>query len=327
MQTEILCYYPLYSYTVSEYITKLEANKNNDISVRIHSPGGDVYASYGAIAKTNEHSRGKVGKIDGRADSASFFMVCTMDNVECLNVSKAIVHRAAYPDYIEKDPSRFTDAIKAELTTVNAELRTILESKVSARKWKTVTGVSMDDLFSLNSRIDVELNAEQLLNMGLIQKINPLTKEKNAEIKALIPSLAAEYAPLVEAENQPLKINKMTIAEVKADSVYAQIKVEILTDEKDRIGAFAEFATIDPVAVLAEIVAGNKFTQTFAAKMNVKAMSAGGIKNITAANAPAVAAVMEPVKTAEEKATADAMQEMETINAMVAGRLGVKAQA
>lgn len=289
MAKEILLYTSINSYSVSDFINSLEANKDGDIVVRMNTPGGSVYDGFGAIAKYNEFPNSKSIKVDGRADSfGAYFVAATDPNmVECLDVSSFTFHRAAMPSWFEADANYFTEDVKASLNAINTTLRGFIESKVTAPKWKSVTGTSLDDMFSLDARVDVTLDAKQMKSLGMVGTVNKITPKKLAEIKAYSADLAAEYAPLVEAETITTnKSNKMTIQEVKANAeLWASIKGEVLADEKDRVDAFAAFAEIDAKGVLDAIVGGDKFTQAFGAKMQVKAMSKEGLKNIAEANA------------------------------------------
>jgi ATP-dependent protease ClpP protease subunit len=264
----------------------------------MNTPGGSVYDGYGMIAKYNEFPNGKKIKVDGRADSFGAFMLCYANpqDVECLDVSSFTFHRAALPTWIESDANYFTTEVKEQLNTINATLRTAIESKCTAQQWKTVTKTSLDDMFSLSSRIDVKLNATQAKKLGIVGNINAITPKKLQEIKAYSQDLAAELFTHIKAEI-------MTIQDVKANTeVYEAIKADILNAEKDRIGAFVAFKDIDPTAVLEEIVSGRSFTQTFAANMSVKAMSKQGIANLTTASAaPVTTTDPSTEKTKEEK--------------------------
>jgi ATP-dependent protease ClpP protease subunit len=293
VEKEILLYTSISAWSVADFINSLEQAKNSDITIRMNTPGGSVYDGYGAIAKYNEFPNNKRIKVDGRADSFGAYMLCftDSDNTECLDVSTFTFHRAALPAWYEADANYFTEDVKAQLNEINANLRMAIESKCTPQKWKSVTGVSMDDMFSLNSRIDVKVTAQQAKKLGIVKNIVSITPQKLNEIKAYSLDLAAELVPQTKAEETQLiiKSTKMTTADVKANAeVYAELKAEILAAEKDRIGAFAAFKDIDAKAVLEEIVAGNQFTQTFAATMTVKAMSAQGLANLAAAATPAV---------------------------------------
>ena len=323
MAKEILLYQPLYSYTVADFITQMEANKSNDICGRVNCPGGDVYAAYGALAKWNEHPMGKLMKIDGRADSMAAYMMCNADNVECLDVSKFVFHRASMPSYIENDKARFTDALKAELTAVNTDLRKLIEDKITAKKWKAITGVSLDDLFSLDSRIDLEINAEQAQKLGLVQKIVPLSKGKQIEINAFCSSIGIAAAYNISNDNEKKPI--MTALEYKAahPKEYAEILAEGVTQERERVEAYLEFADVDLKAAKEGIAAGKEPTAKFFAQMARKEMSTEGKANVVAASAVAIVTPeVTTTPTAEEKANAEFSK---NLSAMALNHLGIEA--
>lgn len=287
MAKEILLYTSVNSWSAGDFIAALEQCKGDDVCIRMNTPGGSVYDGYGMIAKYNEFPNGKKIKVDGRADSFGAYFLCytSEDNVECLDVSKFTFHRAAMPSWYEADANLFTPEVKAQLTEINNTLRAAIESKCTPQKWKAITNTSLDDMFSLDSRIDVKINAEQAKKLGLVSNINKITPKKLAEIKAYSQDLAAELEPLIEAEI--INSNTMTIQDVKANAeVYAALRTEILAEEKDRVEALAQYADVDPKAVLEAIVKGDKFTQTFDAKMRVSSMKAQGVKNMEEAAAP-----------------------------------------
>ena len=310
MAKEILLYFPIYSYTAERFINEMEANKDDDVCIRMNCPGGDVMASMGMIAKYNEHKGGKSVKVDGRAASMGAYICAMADDVECLNTSEFLIHRAAFPDWVENDKNVFTDDMKAMLTRHNGVLRSALENKIDGAKFKRITGKSFDEVFSMDSRIDVSLTADQAQKLGLVTKVIPLNQSKKREINALASQvgIAAFYneSETIEANSEtPIKNTVMTIQDVKANAeVYAAIKAEIVAEEKDRIGAFAEFSTIDPAAVLAEIVAGNKFTQTFGAKMHAASIKKLGLGNIAASTEQSTLTPEAAVETPESATAA-----------------------
>jgi len=309
VEKEILLYTSISAWSVSDFIKELEAAKNNDITIRMNTPGGSVYDGYGAIAKYNEFPNNKRIKVDGRAGGFGAYMLCFTDseNTECLDVSTFTFHRAALPAWYEADANYFTEDVKAQLRDINANLRLAIESKCTPQKWKSVTGVSLDDMFSLNARIDVKVTAQQAKKLGIVKNVVSITPQKLNEIKAYSLDLAAELTPTEITAEIITKTNKMTTADVKANAeVYAEIKAEILAAEKDRVGAFAAFKDIDPKAVLEEIVAGNNFTQTFAATMAVKAMSNNGLANLAAGSAAPVVTANPAAEKTEEEMQAEA---------------------
>jgi ATP-dependent protease ClpP protease subunit len=318
---EILLYTSINSWSASDFITALEQCKNDSVCIRVNTPGGSVYDGYGIVAKYNEFSGEKKIKVDGRADSFGAYFLCYTDteNAECLDVSKFTFHRAAMPSWYESDASLFTPEVKAQLTEINNTLRSAIESKCTAQKWKSVTGVALDTMFSLDSRIDVQINAEQAKKLGLVSKINKITPKKLAEIKAYSLDLAAELEPLIEAET--INTNTMTIQDVRANTeVYNAIKAEVLASEKIRVNAFAAWEKYDPKAVLAHIVNGDEYNDAVAAKMQVKALSVKGLANMAETNTTTATTTEVVEETDEQKAAAAAQAEMDKINADVLAR-------
>lgn len=328
MAKEILLYTSVSAWSASDFIASMEQCKNEDVCIRMNTPGGSVYDGYGIIAKYNEFPNKKQIKVDGRADSFGAYFLCYTDvnDVECLDVSTFTFHRAAMPAWFEADANYFTEEVKAQLNQINGTLRAALESKCTAAKFKSITGTSLDDMFSLNSRIDVKINAEQAKKMGLVSKVNKITPLKLAEIKAYSLDLAAELTTHIQTENTEV----MTINDVRANTeVYNALKAEILGAEKIRVKAFAAWEKYDPKAVLAHIVNGDEYNEAVAAGLQVKALSATGTANMAAASAPEVNTPEAPAAeaTPSEKAEAEAAAELKEINAGIISRFGGTTQA
>lgn len=327
MAKEILLYSPIYSFTAADYIEQLEANKDMDITVRMNCPGGDVYAAYGMIAKFAEHNKGKQIKVDGQAKSGGFFMCCYAEDVECLDVSDFLAHRAALPSYIEDNKDYFTDEMKAMLTRINTSLRAGIESKISAKKFKNVTGVSLDDMFSLDNRIDVSITAEQALKMGLVKKVIPLTTEKKDEINALsiINGVAAfSNEPKINNEEKTNTMEIKTLAEFKIayPGIYAEAHTEGVKagqgKEKIRVESWLAWSEIDPVAVAKGIEDGSEVDQKVNSQMTVKAVAKAQLIKAEAENTAAI-------PTADVVATqTEAEKEIAANTARVLKTMGIK---
>jgi ATP-dependent Clp protease protease subunit len=292
---EILLYSSIYSYSVADFINAMEEAKGQDVRIRVNSPGGEVYYGYGAIAKINEHKKGKTIQVDGRADSFAAFMCCCAEDVECLDVSTFLFHRAAFPEWIESSSERFTEPMKASLNQMNAQLRAFMEGKMKAEDFKKVTGVSYDDLFSLDNRLDVVLDAKQAKKLGLVSKVTAITPQKKAEIERDVYAIAAQSvpdapaAPAAESEPTPPtpKSNNpktMTLEQLKRDhpEVYAEAVKAGVTKERDRVEAFMAFVDVDPEAVAKAIEAGTDLSQKQMAEFSRKALSGQKLEAIKA---------------------------------------------
>jgi len=330
MPKEILLYQPIYSYTAASFIEDMEANKGNDVCLRMNCPGGDVMAGMGMIAKYNEHIGGKSVKVDGRAASMAAYFCAMADDVECLDVSEFLLHRAAFPTWVENDKTVFTDELKSMLQRHNDFLRASLEKKIDPAKFKRMKGKSFDELFSMDSRIDVTLTASEAKNLGLVTKIIPLNQSKKREINALAMNVgvAAFFDETPTAETIT-KNTVMTIADVKANAeVYNAIKADALAEEKDRIASFNEFAEIDPKAVLEAIVKGDKYTASFGAKMQAASIKTLGLKNVETATATTTQTTEPPTAATEaEQAEVKANEFYTGVSANVLNHFGVTATA
>lgn len=287
---EILLYSPIYSYSAQDFINSMndpEADKTS-ATVRINCDGGDVRYGWGIIAKWAEFEGQKNVKIDGKAYSMAAFFPCYTDNVECLDVSEFIFHRAAFADWWERD--YMTDADKLELMRINKHLEAAMRGKIDVEKFEKITGVTLKDMFSLDSRIDVTLTAQQAKQVGLVNKIIKITPQKSQQIQARKMAIAARYEgqpierPQVAAVNPNKDLNtkkiKMTIEAFKAEhpDVFAQAVAQGVSQERDRVGAWAVFNAIDPVAVVAGINGGENISQKALAEFSLKSMNGNVIE-------------------------------------------------
>lgn len=262
MAKELYLYSPIYDFVAENLISQLEENTNEDITLRMNTPGGEVFAGWGVIAKMQEH-KGKITvKIDGAVMSMGAVILPFADKVEALDVSTIMLHRASM--YIEND------ADQVLLDTVNASLRAKLESKIDVKKLKELKGVSIKNLFEDEKRIDLFLTAKEAKAIGLIDKINTINPKELKAFNEKMFSIAAKHEPITT-----LNPIKMTIEKLKAENpdVFAQILALGVAQEKDRVEAILVFNEIDPVAVKAAVEGGKNLTQKQMADFALKAMS------------------------------------------------------
>src|SRR5690606_34151083 len=57
---------------------------------------------------------------------------------------------------------------------------------------KRLKGVSLDEIFSNDQRIDVFLSAQEALTIGLVDRIVEITPERKAEIDSIMQAIAAQ---------------------------------------------------------------------------------------------------------------------------------------
>lgn len=258
---EIIIYGPIYDYSAAEAVREMIASTDDDNTLRLNTPGGSVEATWAIISKWSSMSGKKRVAVDGKANSMGSYLLGYAEDVEASDFSTFILHRAGYDSYLEKSAEFMTDDRKASLKGMNVKLRAALESRVDAEKFATVTGVTFDEMFSLDTRIDVELSAKQAKAVGLIDRIVQVTPKKRAEIEALSLQVAA-HSTGIPNKQKPTN-TKMTLEELRSANpeLYAQVIAMGVTQEHDRVSAWVEFNESDPAAVKAGIESGKPITQ------------------------------------------------------------------
>ena len=297
--TEILLYGSIDGESSSDFIedfTEKTAN-NEDVVVRVNTPGGNPEYTFGMVAKFSEYTGKKKIQVDGKAYSGGLYFLCYGEENESLDVSEFLLHRAAYPSYYENDVEFFTDAVKGNLERINKSLRKAFEAKVDVPLFEQLTKCNLDEVFSMENRVDVFFSADIAKKVGLISKINKITPTKKAEIDSYINSkmiqIAAEYKG-AETQIENFKINKMTLDELKAKhpEVFAQAfelgAISGIAKEKDRVKSCLVFAEIDLVGVKAAIESGEALTATAMAEFMLKTASKKTLETIEEEAAPEV---------------------------------------
>lgn len=288
---EILLYGAIYDWSVEDFINQMEAAKNQDVVVRVNSPGGDVMSGWGLIAKFQEHTKGKKIKVDGQASSMAFIALLFADSASALSTSRFVAHRAGYASWIEKDKNLMTQDMWDRLNATNAHFRAAMETKLDIAKFEKIAGITLDEFFSNDTRIDVTLNAQQAKEIGLINEIVPLTANLKAEIEsynsysmgmaAFRDGLSSEKPALPQASaTPPTTQNKsnmsLTLETLKAE--HAPLVKAIIEEERARVAAWMEWSDTDPKAV-AEAIKGDKtLTMADISTFSKKMASANGLQ-------------------------------------------------
>jgi len=307
---EIPLYGPIDSYSATSFIEKMNEAENGpdkEIVVRLNTGGGSPEYGWGMVSKFSECKKPKVVKVDGKAHSMGAFFCCYAPKVEAVDTAEFLIHRAAYPKFIEDNKEYFDDAMRGNLVRVNNSLRAAFEAKVNPEKFESIKGVKLDDIFSMDKRIDCFVTAAEAKEMGLIDKVIPLTPIKRAEIESLAQSFGF-HAPIEIAANQTQNQtpNTMNLQELKEKhpSVFAEAVAIGATQERERAEAWAHFADVDAKGVQEGIKAGKTMTQLQMIEFTQKRMNTKELSNIGAEGAEAVktAAEKEAEKTAAEKA-------------------------
>lgn len=286
-----------------------------EIVVRINSNGGSPEYTWGMIAKFNELTGVKKVKNDGKSYSMGLFFNCYVENASALDVSNFLLHRAAYPQWIEQDPEYFNQAMRENLAAINKSLRAAFESKVDVAKFEKLKGVTLDEVFSMESRIDVNLTASEAKKIGLINEIVIITPQLKAEIEANLNNytfgIAAKYTET--KINNPINNNNqkksiMTIETLKAEhpAVYAQALALGVEQEKDRVGSIMAFNDIDPEAVKKAIASGKFLSETEKSELAIKAIAKLKLTATKEEAVPAATTTEETAAKPEAEIKADA---------------------
>jgi len=291
MAKEIFLFDSISQDTAKSFSRELTNAADENVTVQVLSQGGDVGAGYTMLAAMKKHGNVFLSAM-GYADSMAAMMFCYAKDASCLDISRFMFHRAAY--FFEQD---MTEAERKELNRVNTYIRQGIESKVGSEKWEQVTGVSLDEMFSMDGRIDVLVDAEQALEMGLVSSIESVTNEVIQNIAASSPKMAiamsmqkqlkAEKKPESKKENinSNNQIPKnMTVEEIqtKHPEAYKEILAQGIEQERDRVEAWVTFNDIDAEAVKAGIESGKGINQKATAEFMRKSLSAEQLKNIEA---------------------------------------------
>lgn len=319
MAKDVLVYGSIDDYYVEEYFEAINeaVELNEEVQVRINTPGGDVETGWGMIAKFLELTVPKKVKVDGKAYSMGLFFLCYTDNSSALDVSQFLLHRAAYSEWVESEPRLFTDERKKHLADINKKLRTAFENKVDVAVFEQITGHTLDEVFSMDSRLDIFFNAKEAKKMGLINEVVTITPAKKAEINAKMFTIAAKHTsrnkpdPIIAPNSTNSNLNKpkntiMTLEELKAQhpALYAQAVQNGVNQERDRVGAFLAFAQIDAEKAIAGAKGTEALSATAMAEFTVIATQKAALGTIASESPKAVVTTTPPapesVKTADQ---------------------------
>lgn len=307
MTKEVLIYGPIDYYSSTEFFKQVaeatEENPDGEIVYRINTGGGEPEYGWGIIAKIQETKNKRI-KVDGKAHSMGLFTMCYVDDVECLDVSQFLLHRAAYPSWFENDPSFFTDVLKSNLENVNASLEKSFRNKIDVASFEEMKGVKVKDIFSMDSRKEVILTAQEAKKIGLVKNIVKITPTKQAEINSHMAKIAAQYEGVAIAAEET-KNQNMTIEKFQSEhpEIYAKIVEVGVKKERDRVGAWMAFAEVDVKEVAKSIKEGAELSQTAMAEFSKKMFSNSRLGAIEGDNPTAVATteVKEKEKTEKDK--------------------------
>lgn len=309
MPKEVLIYGRIDSYSSTEFFKNigeaLKDNQDETIVIRINTNGGEPEYGWGEIARIQE-LKNKIIKVDGKAHSMGLFALCYVEDVEALDVSQFLLHRAAYPSWFESDPNYFTDVYKSNLANINANLEKAFRNKIDVAVFEEMKGVKVKDIFSMDGRIEVNLTAAEAKKIGLVKSILKITPAKQAELSSIAASAGIQFEDIkiaAENENNPTQIkNNMTLEEFKSKhpEAYNQIFAAGQAAEKDRVGAWMAFIDVDTEHVSKAIKEGKIMSQTDMAELSRKSYAAEALKKVEADTTKTVTTGEQPAGTKEK---------------------------
>ena len=302
MAKELYVYTTIFDFIAEMFIANMEEAQGEHATVRINSDGGGVRPAWGMIAKSREHKGGLSVKVDGHASSMMAFYLLYFRDVEALDVSDFLMHRAHF-----QHPADADEDDQRELDEMNASFRKAMEAKLNIPKFEKLAGVSLDEFFEGDKVINVRFNAKSAKKIGLIKKITNLAPE---EINALGLKFAAytgktsdptppknETMTLKELKEKHPELYKEAIAKGTTEAI-AKAKSEadtagnsgstteeVVAEERDRVGAWMAFNEIDPKAVTEGIKSGKSLSQTAIAEFSMKMLSKSALAKVEGDNA------------------------------------------
>lgn len=289
MAKELYLYSYIYDSAAQSLISLMEENKSEDIVLRLNTPGGSVFSGWGIIAKMREHEGNVKIKVDGSAASMGAVMLLYANEVEALDVSKIMLHRASMYSPTPED--------QIFLDKVNKDLKTKLLSKIDTEQFKNITGVDFEDLFTAEKRIDVWLTAQEAKKIGLVNKITKLNPEEIEAMNNKMFSIAAQQ------DTPNPKPNNMTLEELKTKhpEVYAQALKLGGEQEHDRVCSWLAFFAIDAETVVKAVKEKKVMTQTEMVELNMKAFSPEALEKLKKDKPGAVETPETPAGTKEKE--------------------------
>ena len=309
IEQEVLFYGEVSNFTVSSYIGRLQEAKRQHAHINIlaNSFGGDPDAGFGLIAQTRSYPYRKMMTIHGSAYSMMAFAALFVDEVRAIQQTKVLFHRAAAFNMEEEQIPVMRDLIVSR----NEDLRKAMEEKLNIAAFERISGVTLDEMFSMDTRIDVVLNAEQAREIGMVKEIIPISAIETEEINSKIMAASGGHGiQLIDVKKQ----NSMkTLEELKEKhpELYAQAiqagkkeatpapaspnpKEDIsendkliqagIDKERERVKGWQTFAEVDAKKVAEGIASGNSITMADIGEFTLTAQKnsfAGALKKGT----------------------------------------------
>lgn len=343
MAKDILLYGSIWEYNALYFFDQIneatEEDASAEMTLRINCDGGSPDYGMSMIEKIQELADQIRVKVGAMAHSMALFILCYIETsrVECIDTTQAVLHRAAYPSWMESSAS-FPDSIYQQMMVkTNKDLEKAFRASVDVEVLESLPqfkdkNLTLKDVFSLETRIEILLTAADLKKIGLVSKINKITPTKTAEMKSQIAAFnncrsLKEFKMAAQAVNKPEEIQNpiamTTLAELKEKfpALYALAVADGVKAEKDRVGAVMVFAHLDLPGAKKIIESGEPMTATQMAEFSLKQLSPAALQTVVESNNP-------PVITAEIATTPEVQKkkELDQFEASVKAEMGIGAK-
>ena len=333
---QILFYGFVFDARVAEFIRELEFAKDigEDIKVKINSMGGDVFSGWGMISEFRDFPNQKEVLVHGNASSMMSVFVMFAEETTCLEQTKFILHRAS--------ANRNDEETLKMLKDTNDDIRKAFEEKLDIEKFEEIAGVDLDRFFDeTKPAVDVQLNASQAKDVGLIKNVVPLSvKEAEATNQSMIEACGGQGVYMLSVEKKESKKTKksdqkntkMTLKELKAEhpNLVAALIAEATPDiqeaaikqERERTNSWLAWKDVDAKAAIEGVLSGDDLTAAKSEEFKVT-----GLKNGFVANASG----QKPVGDGDEDdggddgSDDDDSKDAEQFEAKVRSMIGMKA--
>ena len=312
MAKTFIVYGGIYDWTAESIVEKLDSVASDEtVKFRINSPGGATSAGISVLNRLSELPKAPEAIIDGRAMSMAAFWLPFFSKVTASDMSRIMFHKAAYPSWY-KPSAEEAASLKAENAKFEAKLRKKVQGRPGAEEF-------LAKVFEADVRNDVELSAQQALQLGLIDEVRTL--EPAAELEANYEGFQVlDEKVVVEAkeDTNTLNINSSTmeISREELDKKLREAKAEGIKQENKRCRAWAAFMDVDPEATKKAILDPEaEVDMEVVAEMSMKKVSAEQVQAHQEDNAEE----QDEATPAEgdETPEAQAKKEQEEILAMV----------
>lgn len=199
MANPILLYTSIFSETAVDFTTQvLDTPKTEKLKVWINTPGGSTSHGFAMMAAMQEHGGESEMTVTGDANSFGFFMLLSGGFNIAYDTSNFLVHRAAsfWEDFMSEEELK-------DVENRNKIIRKKMEARIDENIFEEVTGKTFDDIFNMETRLDVRLDAKQAKKIGLIDKIVKLDVRKKADIESRYFHDIAALAEPQNSNNNP----------------------------------------------------------------------------------------------------------------------------